>query len=42
MVCRQCGIGNRVRNVIGFVIVLVGTLMLISGLCILAMSALRQ
>jgi hypothetical protein len=33
---------GRAQNVIGFIIVLTGTLMVISGLCILVMSALRR
>jgi hypothetical protein len=33
---------SRAQNVIGFIIVLAGTLMVISGLCILALSALRR
>lgn len=42
MICRRCSIGIKAQNVIGFIIVLVGMLMLISGLCILAISVLRR
>jgi hypothetical protein len=38
----RCGINNRAQNVIGFIIVLTGVLLLISGLCILVISVLRQ
>lgn len=33
---------SRAQNVIGFIIVLTGMLLLISGLCILVISVLRQ
>ena len=42
MIYRRCGINNRAQNVIGFIIVLTGTLLLISGLCILIISMVRQ
>jgi hypothetical protein len=33
---------DRAQNIIGFIIVLTGTLLVISGLCILVVSVLRQ
>lgn len=36
------GINNTARNAFGFTIVLAGMLMLIGGLCILAISVLRR
>jgi len=42
MICRRCGINNQAQNVFGFIIVLTGMLLLISGLCILVISVLRQ
>ena len=33
---------NRAQNAIGFIIVLTGMFLLISGLCILVISVLRQ
>ena len=42
MINRRCGINNRAQNVIGFIIVLTGMLLLISGLCILVINIVRQ
>ena len=42
MFLRRCGINDRAHNVIGFIIVLTGMLLFISGLCILVISVLRQ
>lgn len=42
MIHRRYGMNNRTQNVIGFIIVLTGMLLLISGLCILVISVLRQ
>ena len=42
MICRRCDINSRAQNVIGSIIVLTGLFLLISGLCILVISLLRQ
>jgi hypothetical protein len=42
MIHRRCGINSRAQNVIGFIVVLTGMLLLISGLCILLISLIRQ
>ena len=42
MIYRRCVINDRAQNVIGFIIVLTGMLLLISGLCILAVSVWLQ
>lgn len=41
MIYRGCCINKRAQNVISFVIVLTGMILLISGVCILVMSMLR-
>jgi hypothetical protein len=42
MISRGCGINIRTQNIIGYIIVLTGLFLLISGLCILVISVLRQ
>ena len=42
MVYRRCGMNKRAQNAFGFIVVLTGMLLLISGLCILVISVLRQ
>lgn len=42
MIWRRCGLNNRAHNVIGFIVVLAGMLLLIGGLTILVVSVLRR
>ncbi len=42
MIRRRCSIKYKTQNVIGYIVVVTGMLLLISGLCILVISVLRQ
>lgn len=40
--CRRDSINDKARNAIGFVIVFAGMLMVIGGVCLLAIGVLRR